>query len=157
MNKVAIFGSQNILSLDNLENYFPIPNKELKVYHGTAISLIDEIVGKWAHEKNVDESLFTLEREAICDNTLKPIFDLVDYIIVFWDLKSEGTKQVIQYAFNQDKPFTVYLCEKNDEDKWIINLDPKYVMETLDQFTTDYADFEEISQDNNNDDDIIND
>lgn len=112
---VCINGSRNIKHL-NL-NYFIYPEHVECVLEGGA-SGVDTIAQKWADEHEIERITFYPQwavygkRAGIVRNCA--MVDICDVLISFWDGKSLGTKQTIEYAIKTGKPYICHLIQELD-------------------------------------------
>lgn len=110
--KVAVVGSRN-LSIENLGEY--LPENVSEIISGGAKG-IDTCAARYASASNIPfrEILPDYEkygRYAPLKRNLE-IIDGADFLVVFWDGKSKGTKFVIDEAKKRGKAVRVILCEK---------------------------------------------
>ena len=105
---LAIIGSRSLNDV-NLERY--IPGNVTTIVSGGAIG-IDTLSEKYADKNNIKKVIVQPDykkykkRSPLVRN--KKIVDFSDMIIAFWDGKSKGTKQAIDYAYKKGKKIIVH-------------------------------------------------
>ena len=105
---LAIIGSRSLNDV-NLERY--IPGNVTTIVSGGAIG-IDTLSEKYADKNNIKKVIVQPDykkykkRAPLVRN--KKIVDFSDMIIAFWDGKSKGTKQAIDYAYKKGKKIIVH-------------------------------------------------
>jgi len=109
MNKVAIIGSRTFKNYQVLKN-------NLKQWHISEIisggaNGADILAEQYAREKNIKLSVFKPDYSKygriapLKRNRL--IIEVSDFVIAFWDGKSKGTKNAIDYANKLKKPVKI--------------------------------------------------
>ncbi len=117
--KIAIIGSRN-LTVENLELY--IPEEVTEIVSGGAKG-IDSCAREYALENGIPLTEFLPNykkygKKAPLIRNLR-IINYADYVIAFWDGKSNGTKFVIDNCQKKKIPLKVYL-KKCDAVTYII-------------------------------------
>ena len=109
--KIAVVGSRNI-TVENLEEY--LSNCE-EVISGGAKG-VDLCAKEYAYKKGIAYVEYLPEysrwgRAAPLVRNRR-IVDEADFVLIFWDGVSKGTRYVMEYAKKQGKPCRVVLCQK---------------------------------------------
>ena len=108
--RVAIVGSRN-LTIKYIHKYFPENISIDEIVSGGA-SGIDSCAKRCAHENRIAYTEFLPDYRRygrgapILRN--REIVDYADFVLIFWDGSSYGTKSVIDYCINTDKPCKIF-------------------------------------------------
>lgn len=113
-HKLMVCGSRTItdekLVFSKLDEYFAL-HKNLAILSGGARG-VDSIGEKWANLHNVPIERFLPDwkkygrRAGIIRN--KQMVEAADYVMIFWNGTSKGTKSVIDFCQKQQKGFAKY-------------------------------------------------
>lgn len=106
--KVAVVGSRN-LKVDDLQRY--LPDTTTEIVSGGAKG-IDTYAKNYAINNNIVIKEFLPEyskygKAAPLYRNIE-IIEYADFVVVFWDGKSRGTKYVIEYCKKLNKAMDVY-------------------------------------------------
>lgn len=109
--KVAVVGSRT-LSIENLGAY--LPENTTEIISGGAKG-IDTCAKEYSikNDLNIKEILPEYERYGKAAPIVRnrQIIDEADYILIFWDGTSKGTKFMINECENQNKEHKVYIIK----------------------------------------------
>lgn len=112
---IMIGGSRSIKAINF--DYFIDKNNVAQVISGGAIG-IDKLAEDWAKRNKIDFQAYLAQwdkfgkRAGMLRN--KDMIDAADVCYFFWDGKSPGTKQAIEYAANLDREYYVHLFIETD-------------------------------------------
>lgn len=106
--KTAVVGSRN-LTVDNLEDYLPKETRE--IVSGGAKG-IDTCAKEYAQKAGLAYTEFLPEYRIYGKGAPlrrnEKIVQYADFVLIFWDGKSRGTKFVIHLCEQNEKPMKVY-------------------------------------------------
>lgn len=116
--KVVIAGSRNIfdeVTVINILNNAPYEITEVVSGHAMGI---DQIGETWARSKGIPTSVFT-PRYGEGNSRIAPLLrntEMAKYgdaLVAIWDGKSHGTKHMVEQMKKLNKPYTVYVIDKD--------------------------------------------
>lgn len=112
--KIAIVGSRT-LQIEDLEKYLP---KGVEQIISGGAKGIDACAAKYAKENGIklleilpDYSGFG---RAAPIKRNEQIVNHADYVLIFWNGESKGTKHVISYCEKTKKDFQIYYIKRNE-------------------------------------------
>ena len=112
--KVAVVGSRNI-KIKNLHKY--LPKETTEIVSGGAVG-VDSCAADYARQAGLKLTKFLPEYEKYgkCAPLKRnlTIIDYADYVLVFWNGRSKGTKFVIENCVKRGKRYCVYKTKQKD-------------------------------------------
>ena len=113
--KVAIVGTRSFENFD-LTNF--LPEKLTEIVSGGADG-VDSIARSFAEANGIEYTEFLPDYEINGKGApLLRNFDIIntsDYVMIFWDGSSHGSRFVIEKCIDKNIPFSVYLSTDNGE------------------------------------------
>ncbi|MGM9936633.1 MAG: hypothetical protein ACI38A_04760 [Candidatus Ornithomonoglobus sp.] len=108
--KLLIIGSRSITNID-ISKYIP-ENVELIISGGAkgVDALAEEYADRHKISKLIMYPQYERFRRAAPLKRNEKMIELADYVLVFWDGKSKGTKYSIDYSYKMGKEMRVVEC-----------------------------------------------
>lgn len=105
--KLLIGGSRSIKNLD-ISSYIPADTSMIITGGAAGIdTLAEQYADKHKISKLILHPKYNLYRKAAPLIRNNEMVDICDFILIFWDGKSKGTKHTIEYAKSQRKPLNI--------------------------------------------------